>query len=257
MDEVLTVEEVAAFLKVHPRTILHLVDRKALKGVQVGRVWRIRRTDLEMFLEQGGAADDETPDAPDDTSSAMIPAVPRTQKPATTQILSECWFPAWRIDKALNGRYVHLGVPERLWQDWANLVGIPTIALQFADHPTLGRCIKMGPIGKGSIIAYLEQKDIKPGRQRPVPLALGITPRYLRGKLMNWYSNIGLLVPEETILACPHCQRYAPSLAPGLHQTVTPLSEGRLLVTLPVQCLNCGRDYEQRLVIRDLMESPS
>lgn len=253
MDEILTVEEVAAFLKVPPETILGLVERKALKGIQLGAVWRIRRTDLESFFERGG---DQEADEADEPSKDSPVAEPVQRGPETVRLyehLEEFWFPAWRIDRAPNGRYVHLGIPERLWQDWADQVGIMTIALQFAEHRRLGRCIKMGPIGKSDIIAYVDRNDVQAGRQESVTLAVAIAPRHLRGKLMNWYSNIGLLQPEVSTLTCPSCSRYAPTLRDGLSQSVQPVADGKAEVVQQVRCLACQETYTQTLAIRSLL----
>ena len=52
-DELLTVDEVAAILKIHPRTVRALVQNKELKRVMIGkREYRIRRSELERFLKE-------------------------------------------------------------------------------------------------------------------------------------------------------------------------------------------------------------
>jgi excisionase family DNA binding protein len=54
-EEYFTPEEVAQKLKVSLRTIKsHLISGR-LKGVKVGRLWRIRASDLEAFLEGEGS----------------------------------------------------------------------------------------------------------------------------------------------------------------------------------------------------------
>lgn len=63
MDELLTVEEVAAILKVHRYTVKQTyIASGKLKAIRVGvrkpqmkdtRQWRIRRSDLEDFISQG------------------------------------------------------------------------------------------------------------------------------------------------------------------------------------------------------------
>lgn len=55
--DLLTCEEAAAFLRVHPRTVYRLLREGKLPGVKVGRQWRIRRTDLEASLGPPGMAD--------------------------------------------------------------------------------------------------------------------------------------------------------------------------------------------------------
>ncbi len=55
MGEILTVEEVAAELKVRRETILRYVHAGELKAARLGRVYRVRREDLDAFLQQRGA----------------------------------------------------------------------------------------------------------------------------------------------------------------------------------------------------------
>jgi excisionase family DNA binding protein len=58
--KVYTIEEAAAILKVHPRTINRLLERGELRGFRVGRVWRISREALDAYIhgERGAAQHD-------------------------------------------------------------------------------------------------------------------------------------------------------------------------------------------------------
>lgn len=56
----LTCEEAATYLRLHPRTVGRMLQEGRLPGVKVGRQWRIRRADLDAFL--GGGR--ETPKQP-------------------------------------------------------------------------------------------------------------------------------------------------------------------------------------------------
>jgi excisionase family DNA binding protein len=52
-SEILTRDQVAEMLKVHPATVTQYVKKKGLRGVQLtGGDWRFRRSDLEAWLEQ-------------------------------------------------------------------------------------------------------------------------------------------------------------------------------------------------------------
>lgn len=51
-EEFYTVEEVAELLKVHDRTIRREIQRGKLKKVMIGNSLRIRRDDLEEYLEK-------------------------------------------------------------------------------------------------------------------------------------------------------------------------------------------------------------
>jgi excisionase family DNA binding protein len=51
-DTLLTVGEVAEYLHVVTITVYRMIDRGDLKAVKVGRVWRVRRDDLERYLNR-------------------------------------------------------------------------------------------------------------------------------------------------------------------------------------------------------------
>jgi len=50
--EILTVPEVALYLRVTSKTVYTLVRRGDLRGFRVGRVLRVHRTDVEQFMKQ-------------------------------------------------------------------------------------------------------------------------------------------------------------------------------------------------------------
>jgi excisionase family DNA binding protein len=52
MDTLWDTTQVAHYLKMHPKTIVHMVERGELKAYKVGRYWRYRRQDIDAFLEQ-------------------------------------------------------------------------------------------------------------------------------------------------------------------------------------------------------------
>jgi len=52
----LTIEEVLTYLKVKSRTIYRLISTGSLPAVRVGRQWRIRRRDLDAWLDSQAAA---------------------------------------------------------------------------------------------------------------------------------------------------------------------------------------------------------
>jgi excisionase family DNA binding protein len=54
-EEMYTAEEVAKIMKVHISTVRKWVRTKALKTVKIGvRGYRIRRSDLDRFIEERG-----------------------------------------------------------------------------------------------------------------------------------------------------------------------------------------------------------
>lgn len=52
IERFLTTEQVANILQVHPFTILRLIKSGRLKGVKLGRVYRIKEADVNEFLEK-------------------------------------------------------------------------------------------------------------------------------------------------------------------------------------------------------------
>ncbi len=51
VDEVMTTEEAASFLKVSTKTVLRQARAGELPAAKVGRSWRFRRSQLLLFLE--------------------------------------------------------------------------------------------------------------------------------------------------------------------------------------------------------------
>ncbi len=55
-DDLLTVPEVAALLKVHKATVQRWSRERGLPAVKIGKEYRIRRSDLEAWYEELRAA---------------------------------------------------------------------------------------------------------------------------------------------------------------------------------------------------------
>lgn len=52
--EILTREDAAKLLKVHPNQILHLVKQRGLPGKKMGRGWRFRHSEVLAWLGRQG-----------------------------------------------------------------------------------------------------------------------------------------------------------------------------------------------------------
>lgn len=62
-NEFLTVDEVAELLKLNQQTVRNMIDRAEMPAVRVGpRRIRIRRADLDAFLDRSATARREPPD---------------------------------------------------------------------------------------------------------------------------------------------------------------------------------------------------
>lgn len=51
-EQIYTTEQVAKLLQIHPLTVLNYIKSGKLKAVKLGRVYRIRESALQDFLEQ-------------------------------------------------------------------------------------------------------------------------------------------------------------------------------------------------------------
>ena len=51
-DEILTVEEVAAFLKLHPKTVYKFLKDNEIQGYRIGRQWRFRKSEVMKLFEK-------------------------------------------------------------------------------------------------------------------------------------------------------------------------------------------------------------
>lgn len=49
-DKLLTPEEAAVILRVTPKTVRDWLNKGELKGVKVGKLWRIKESDLRALL---------------------------------------------------------------------------------------------------------------------------------------------------------------------------------------------------------------
>jgi len=56
-DEILTVKEVADYLKLAEKTAYRLAAEGKLPGFKVGGSWRFKKEDLQQWIEQQKAAD--------------------------------------------------------------------------------------------------------------------------------------------------------------------------------------------------------
>ena len=52
IEKFFTTEQVASILQVHPFTILRFIKEGKLRGVKLGRVYRIKESDVHEFLER-------------------------------------------------------------------------------------------------------------------------------------------------------------------------------------------------------------
>lgn len=50
-DEIYTPDEVATLLKIPKSTVGYLLRNEELKGIKIGRQWRITKKNLEIYLD--------------------------------------------------------------------------------------------------------------------------------------------------------------------------------------------------------------
>ena len=52
-EEILTVRDVAAYLKLDERTIYNLANQKKLPAIKLGKQWRFKKSDIDELFEAG------------------------------------------------------------------------------------------------------------------------------------------------------------------------------------------------------------
>ena len=50
-EPLLDSDEVAQLLKIHPKTLQRMARRRQIPGVQIGKLWRFRRSELNAWIE--------------------------------------------------------------------------------------------------------------------------------------------------------------------------------------------------------------
>lgn len=55
-DEILTVQEVAALLKVADKTVYTMAQKREIPAFKVRGQWRFRRADIDMWIQEQTAA---------------------------------------------------------------------------------------------------------------------------------------------------------------------------------------------------------
>ena len=58
--DVMTVREVAGYLKVKARTIYRLVSQRAIPGFKVGGSWRFRKSEIDQWTSANAVTPDAT-----------------------------------------------------------------------------------------------------------------------------------------------------------------------------------------------------
>jgi excisionase family DNA binding protein len=76
MDTVLTLEEVAHVLKVHPSTIYRLLKKHSIPAFKMGSDWRFNMDSIEKWIREREAVDGIQP-APPRVTEAVRPKHPR------------------------------------------------------------------------------------------------------------------------------------------------------------------------------------
>jgi excisionase family DNA binding protein len=56
LSDLLTVKEVAEILRVSQPTVLRMIEDGELPAIRVRNQWRIRRSELDAYLQRGGSS---------------------------------------------------------------------------------------------------------------------------------------------------------------------------------------------------------
>jgi len=52
VDEILTIKDVAAYLKVNERTVYRLAASKKIPAFKIGNAWRFRKDELDQWIKR-------------------------------------------------------------------------------------------------------------------------------------------------------------------------------------------------------------
>jgi excisionase family DNA binding protein len=75
-QDVLTLAEAAAYLRVHRRTMGRLLRQGVVPGTKIGRQWRVRKAELDATLAAGTAGEPNADDSVRGKVSAREARVP-------------------------------------------------------------------------------------------------------------------------------------------------------------------------------------
>lgn len=51
-EEILTLQELSAYLKISERTLYGYAQKGHIPGIKIGSAWRFRKTDIDLWIEQ-------------------------------------------------------------------------------------------------------------------------------------------------------------------------------------------------------------
>jgi excisionase family DNA binding protein len=51
-EPLLDTDEAAELLRIHPKTLQRMARKREILGIQVGKLWRFRASDLELWLSR-------------------------------------------------------------------------------------------------------------------------------------------------------------------------------------------------------------
>lgn len=80
IERFLTTEQVANILQVHPFTILKFIREGKLKGIKLGRVYRIKESDVHEFLDHASTKTKKKMENPNGNENTDKPSF--TEKPS-------------------------------------------------------------------------------------------------------------------------------------------------------------------------------
>ena len=90
MDEkILTPDQVALILQVHPFTVLKFIKQGKLRASKLGRVYRIRQSDVGRFLDEGEATSSATKSTKEAKPAVKEAAEASTKKQSPAHVQSE------------------------------------------------------------------------------------------------------------------------------------------------------------------------
>lgn len=51
-EQLMTIKETSDYLNVNEKTVYRLLEKKELQGYKIGRVWRLKKEDIDKYLKK-------------------------------------------------------------------------------------------------------------------------------------------------------------------------------------------------------------
>ena len=69
-DRWLSVDEIASYMGIKRDTVYKWIDRRSMPAYKMGRLWKFRKEEIDEWIRQGGASEDNQDEPPKERGDA-------------------------------------------------------------------------------------------------------------------------------------------------------------------------------------------